>query len=123
MSDESGPDTGFSMQKGFEHFRQGRFGAAIVHFNHFKNVQPVTKEITRTSAIALHMSGRIARDYYKELELSLRDLDEARKLAVGLGDQQLTAEIVDDLEKTTTLLAKRKKTATPPDTKPRRRKI
>jgi len=69
------------------------------------------------------MSGRIARDYYKELELSLRDLDEARKLAVGLGDQQLTAEIVDDLEKTTTLLAKRKKTATPPDTKPRRRKI
>lgn len=106
MSTEPDPDKGFSIEKGLEHFRAERFGAAIVHFNHFKNMQPVTKEIAQTVVTALHMAGNITRDYYKQLDASLRDLDEARKLAIKLKDPELEAAIVADLKKTVTLIAK-----------------
>ena len=107
MTDESNLNAGFSMQKGLQHFNNKRFGPAVVHFNHFKNIPPLTKEMAETTATASWMAGVIHRDEYGQLEASLRDLDEARKTATKWGHSKLEARIILDLEKTSTLLAKK----------------
>jgi len=106
VSDELSTHNGLSMQKAVQHFEAKRYGAAIVHFNFFKELPALTKEIAVNTATACWHAGVISRDYYKQLEASLRDLHEGLKVAQKWHLTALEAKIDLDLKKTTTLLAK-----------------
>ena len=112
MSDELSTHNGLSMEKGIQHFEAKRYGAAIVHFNFFKELPALTKEMAIIKATACWHAGVIAREYYNELDASWRDLDEGRKASNKWHLTDLEAKIEIDFQITKALH----------DKKPRRRK-
>jgi len=97
MTNQPSPPDNFSMQRGFELYRNGKPYAALVHFNFFMNLQPVSEEVV----IAMEMSGQIFREI-GQLDPSLICLSNALKEVERLNAPTLKASIENNLEATVT---------------------